>query len=49
MFTHSYKSGYIHGSCNSSECTAQIGYKTIKCKSYRSAQLAITKELKNVY
>jgi len=48
MFTHGYKSGYIHGYCDKPNCQAQIGNKIIQCKSYRSAKLAITKELKNV-
>ena len=48
MFTHAYKNGHIHGSCNSNECKAQINGKVINCKSYRAAQLTITKEMKNV-
>lgn len=46
MFTHSYKQGYIHGYFDKAECTAQIGNEIIKCKSYRSAQIAITKGMK---
>lgn len=44
MFTHAYKSGWIHGYCDRDECQAQLtDYTVIWCKSYRAAQLAISR------
>ena len=45
MFTHAYKTGWIHGYCDKSECKAQANDLTIlgTFKSYRAAQIAITK------
>jgi hypothetical protein len=40
MFTHKYKSHYINGYCDRSECYVPgLG----RFKSYRAAQLAITR------
>ena len=48
MFTHYYKGGYIHGYCAKDECRVSIyGIPFTKLfKSYRAAQLAITKACK---
>jgi hypothetical protein len=46
MFTHRYNGMYINGYCNKPEChvTDDTGYFIGKIfKSYRSAQIAITK------
>jgi hypothetical protein len=44
MFTRNYNGGWIHGYFDSDECTAQLpDYSLIKCRSYRAAQLAITR------
>lgn len=43
MFTHSYKTGFIHGYCDKPHCMAQINDRTYWTKSYRAAQLLITK------
>lgn len=48
MFTHNYKGMYIHGYVDRNECTV-TGYginPMRKFKSYRAAQLAITKACK---
>jgi len=47
MFTHSFRNGFIHGYCDKKECIAQIGEKTIHCKSYAHARMTIQKELRN--
>lgn len=52
MWTVKYKGYYIHGYCDRDECTAlhsPSGYGYIwkrECKSYRAAQIAITKHIK---
>lgn len=48
MFTHNYKGYYIHGYFDKPQCTVVgfgIDHKRV-FKSYRAAQLAITKETK---
>ena len=48
MFTYNYKGYYIHGYCNKPQCTVSgfgIDHKKV-FRSYRSAQLAITKAAK---
>ena len=47
MFTHRYKGMYINGYCDKPECTV-VGYSMEgrTFKSYRAAQLAITKACK---
>lgn len=46
MFTHPYKTGFIHGYCDRAECTAQLGTATYQCTSYRAAQLLIARLIK---
>jgi hypothetical protein len=46
MFTHSYKNGYIHGYFDKPDCLAQIGFEHKQCRSYRAAQIWITRQAK---
>lgn len=50
MFTHSYKGAWIHRYCDKDEChvTSLIPgqFKGKTFKSYRAAQIAITKSIK---
>ena len=49
MFTHFYNGAYINGHCNSDYCyvTDDTGYFSgLRFKSYRAAQIAITKARK---
>lgn len=49
MFTHYYNGMYINGYCNKDDCYVTDDYGTFlgkRFKSYRSAQIAITKARK---
>ena len=47
MFTHGYKGMYIHGYFDKDVCQVNDGNGYIReCKSYRAAQLAITRHIK---
>ena len=47
MFTHYYKGLYIHGYCDKPECRVSGGGLEGKTfKSYRAAQIAITKSVR---
>jgi len=46
MWTHRYKNSFIHGYCDRNECRAVIEGRSRAFRSYRAAQIAITKALK---
>ena len=56
MWTHRYKKAFIHGHCDRDECTIQLengndfsdGSFIKKFRSYRAAQLGITRELAKI-
>ena len=45
MFTHRYRTGWIHGYCDRAECRVQLADYSILgvFRSYRAAQIAITR------
>lgn len=48
MWTHGYKGMYIHGYFDADRCCINDGKGfSANCKSYRAAQLAITRRIKS--
>lgn len=49
MFTHEYRGGYIHGYVDKEICQWSIWHSHGTARSYRAAQLAITRKIRELY